>query len=84
LNLLRTKLPEQYGLAEVVGKWIRPDVSSSRKPMLAKVIWSLGIHWNQQPNVWQHHCGNFNPLGSHPTDPRAKYHSYFPADVLPA
>ena len=31
-----------------------------------------------------HPCGKFDPLGSHPTDPRAKYRSYYPADVLPA
>jgi len=29
-------------------------------------------------------CGSFDPIGSHPTDPRAKYRSYFPADMLPA
>ena len=84
LNCLRTKLPQQYELAEVVGKWIWLDVSPARKPMLAKVLWSLGFHWNQRRGVWQHPCGQFDPLGSHPTDPRAKYRSYFPADVLSA
>jgi hypothetical protein len=84
LNYLRTKLPQQYELAEVVGKWIWLDVSPARKPMLAKVLWSLGFHWNQRRGVWQHPCGKFNPLGSHPTDPRTKYRSYFPADVLTA
>ncbi|MGH7941612.1 MAG: hypothetical protein ACREE6_04355 [Limisphaerales bacterium] len=34
---------------------------------------------------WGLRCrGKFDPLGSHPTDPRTKYRSYFPADVLPA
>jgi hypothetical protein len=84
LNCLRTKLPQQYELAEVVGKWVWLDVSPARKPMLAKVLWSLGFHWNQRRGVWQHPCGKFDPLGSHPTDPRNKYRSYFPADVLPA
>jgi len=69
---------------EVVGKWVWLDVSPARKPMLAKVLWSLGFHWNQRRGVWQHPCGRFDPLGSHPTDPRRKYRSYFPADVLPA
>jgi hypothetical protein len=40
--------------------------------------------WNQRRGVWQHPCGRFDPLGSHPTDSRAKYRCYFPADVLPA
>ncbi len=84
LNCLRMKLPQQYNLAEVVGKWVWLDVSPVRKPMLAKVLWSLGFHWNQRRGVWQHPCGKFAPLGSHPTDPRAKYRSYYPADVLPA
>jgi hypothetical protein len=84
LNHLRQQLPQQYELAEVVGKWVWLDVSPVRKPMLAKVLWSLGFHWNQRRGVWQHPCGKFDPLGSHPTDPRAKYRSYYPADVLPA
>jgi hypothetical protein len=84
LNHLRRQLPRQYEIAEVVGKWVWLDVSPARKPMLAKVLWSLGFHWNQRRGIWQHPCGKFDPLGSHPTDPRAKYRSYFPADVLPA
>jgi hypothetical protein len=62
----------------------RLDVSPARKPMLAKVLWTLGFHWNQRRGVWQHPCGSFDPFGIHPADPRAKYRSYFPADVLPA
>ena len=84
LNCLRTTLPQHYEAAEVVGRWVWLDVSPARKPMLAKVLWSLGFHWNQRRGVWQHPCGRFDPLGSHPTDPRTKYRSYFPADVLPA
>ena len=84
LNLLRTKLPRQYEVAEVVGKWVWLDVSPARKPMLAKVLWTLGFHWNHRRGVWQHPCGSFDPLGSHPTDPRTKYRCYFPADVQPA
>jgi len=84
LNYLRTRLPGQYELAEVVGKWVWLDVSPARKPALANWLWTLGFHWNQRRGVWQHPCGRFDPLGSHPTDPRAKYRCYFPADVLPA
>ena len=81
LNYLRMRLPKQYGLAEVVGKWIWLDASGKRG--LGAVLWSMGFHWNSRRNVWQHPCGMFDPLGSHPADPRAKYRSYFPADVIP-
>jgi hypothetical protein len=84
LNYLRTQLPGQYELAEVVGRWVWLEVSPARQPGLAKVLWTLGFHWNQRRGVWQHPCGKFDPLGSHPTDPRAKYRCYFPADVIPA
>jgi len=83
LALLKAQLPRQYELAEVVGQWVWLDASPARKPMLAKVLWTLGFHWNQRRGVWQHPCGRFDPFGSHPTDPRAKYRSYFPADVQP-
>jgi hypothetical protein len=84
LNYLRTRLPRQYEIAEVVGKWVWLDVSPSRKPNLAALLWALGFHWNRRRGVWQHPCGSFDPLGSHPTDPRTKYRSYFPADFLSA
>jgi hypothetical protein len=84
LNYLRTRLPRQYEVAEVVGKWVWLDVSPARKPGLASLLWALGFHWNQRRGVWQHPCGSFNPFGIHPADPRAKYRSFFPADVLPA
>ena len=84
LNYLRARLPRQYELAEVVGKWVWLDVSPSRKPGLASVLWALGFHWNQRRGVWQHPCGSFNPFGIHPADPRAKYRSYFPADLQTA
>jgi hypothetical protein len=81
LNYLRTRLPRQYELAEVVGKWVWLDVSPARKPNLAKMLWALGFHWNQRRGVWQHPCGTFDPFGAHPTDPRRKYRSSFPADA---
>jgi len=84
LHYLRTRLPRQYELAEVVGKWVWLDVSPARKPNLASWLWALGFHWNQRRGVWQHPCGKFNPFGAHPTDPRAKYRSYFPADLQTA
>jgi hypothetical protein len=84
LDCLRARLPRQYELAEIVGRWIWLDVSPARQPGLASVLWALGFHWNQRRAVWQHPCGRFDPLGSHPADPRIKYGSYFAADVKPA
>jgi len=52
LNYLRTRLPRQYEVAEVVGKWVWLDVSPARKPGLASVLWALGFHWNQRRGVW--------------------------------
>jgi hypothetical protein len=84
LDALKQALPRQFELAEVVGRWVWLEVSPARQPGLAKVLWSLGFHWNQRRGAWQHPCGKFDPLGSHPTDPRTKYRSYYPADLQPA
>jgi hypothetical protein len=83
LSYLRTRLPKQYELAEVVGRWVWLHISPAGKCGLANLLWRLGFHWNQRRGVWQHPCGSFDPLGSHPTDPRAKYRSHYPADILP-
>ena len=82
LDYLRTRLPKQYEVAEVVGKWIW--LESPAKGAIAATLWLTGFHWNQRRGVWQHPCGKFDPIGAHPTDPRNKYRSYFPADVSPA
>jgi hypothetical protein len=82
LNYLRSRMPKQYEVAEVVGKWIWLELPA--KGGIAATLWLIGFHWNSRRGVWQHPCGKFDPVGSHPTDPRTKYHSYFPADILPA
>ena len=46
--------------------------------VLAHALYLKAIHGGKNKN------DRFAPLGSHPTDPRAKYRCYFPADVLPA
>jgi hypothetical protein len=84
LNYLRTRLPREYELAEVVGKWIWLDVPNTSKRGLASILWLCGFHWNKRRGLWQHPCGMFDPFGSHPTDPRSKYGSRFAADIQPA
>ena len=81
LNYLRTQLPQQYELAEIVGKWIWLEMPNRAA---AATLARLGFHWNQRRRVWQHPCGACAPFASHPQDPRRKYGSYFAADVLPA
>jgi hypothetical protein len=84
LNYLRARLPREYELAEVVGRWIWLDVAGSGKRGLASVLWLSGFHWNKRRGVWQHPCGIFDPFGSHPSDPRSKYSSRLAADIQPA
>jgi hypothetical protein len=79
LEFLATQLPQQYELAEIVGKWVWVEFSPRQK-IIARTLWSLGFHWNQRRGVWQHPCGMFNPYAPHPQDPRTKYGSYFAAD----
>ena len=81
LELLRTQLPQQYELAEIVGQWIWLEFSNHRA--VANTLWRLGFHWNQRRCVWQHPCGACAPYAAHPRDPRTKYGSYFPADMQP-
>ena len=81
LDLLRTQLPQQYELAEIVGKWIWLEFSNHRAA--AKTLYRLGFHWNQRRCVWQYPCGACAPYAAHPKDPRTKYGSYFAADVQP-
>ena len=84
LEFLRTQLPQQYELAEIVGKWIWLAFPKASHRAAANTLWRLGFHWNQRRSVWQHPCGACAPYSSHPGEPRSKYGSYFAADVQPA
>jgi hypothetical protein len=77
LEYLRTKLPQHYELAEIVGSWIWIELSPARQEAIATVLWDLGFHWNKRRQVWQHPCGMFEPFTPHPADPRSKYGSRF-------
>jgi hypothetical protein len=84
LDFLRTQLPQQYELAEIVGRWIWLEFPKASHRAAANTLWRLGFHWNQRRCVWQHPCGACAPYAAHPNDPRTKYGSYFAADVKPA
>ena len=83
LEFLRAQLPEQYELAEIVGKWIWLDFPKASQRAAANTLCRLGFHWNQRRCVWQHPCGAVAPYATHPNDPRSKYGSYFAADIQP-
>ena len=79
LELVKAQLPQQFELAEVVGKWIWLEFSAAAHRLAANTLWRLGFHWNQRRCVWQHPCGAVAPYNIHTGDPRAKYGSYFAA-----
>jgi hypothetical protein len=81
LEFLRAQLPQQYELAEIVGKWIWLEFPKASNRAAANTLHRLGFHWNQRRCVWQHPCGACAPFASHPQDPRSKYGSYFAADL---
>jgi hypothetical protein len=77
LDLLKSQLPQQFELAEIVGKWIWLDFPRRSHRAAANVLWRLGFHWNQRRCLWQHPCGACAPYNSHSGDPRGKYGSRF-------
>ena len=79
LELLKSSMPGQFELAEVVGKWIWIQFAEAPAEKIRADLSQLGFHWNSKRQAWQHPCGQFS-AGS-PNEPREKYASYFPADT---
>jgi hypothetical protein len=80
LGHLKSKLPNQYELVEIVGRWLWMELPK-RERKAANILWSLGFHWNRRRQLWQHPCGAFATNSVHPGDPRDKYGSQYPADL---
>ena len=78
LELLKSSMPRQFELAEVVGKWIWIQFPEVPAEKIRADRSQLGFHWNTKRQAWQHPCGQIT-AGS-PKEPREKYSSYFPAD----
>ena len=57
LDFLRAQLPQQYELAEIVGRWIWLEFPKASHWAAANTLFHLGFHWNQRRCVWQHPCG---------------------------
>ena len=83
LALLRSKTPDFFELAEVVGKWVWIQFSDKQPPTVTRVLAELGFHWNNTRQTWQHPCGTL-PDERATYDPRQRYGSYFAADLKPA
>jgi len=75
LALLKAQLPQQYELAEIVGRWIWLEFPPRTHRAAANVLWRLGFHWNQRRCLWQHPCGACAPYSVHTGDQRSKYSS---------
>lgn len=75
LDLLKSQLPAQFELAEIVGRWIWLDFPARSHRAVTDALWRLGFHWNQRRCLWQHPCGACAPFNSHSGDPRSKYGS---------
>src|ERR1019366_6081960 len=59
LDLLRKWMPEQYGLAEVVGKWVWITFTEQPAETVRGQLSQFGFHWNNARKCWQHPCGQF-------------------------
>ena len=83
LDLLRRWMPNQYDLAEVVGKWVWITFPEQPSEQVRGQLSQFGFHWNNARKCWQHPCGQFKTEGS-TQDPREKYGSFFAADQVAA
>ena len=83
LELLVAQLPDVYGLAEVVGKWVWVQFQEIPAAEIRQQLSQLGFHWNKARQAWQHPCGLYRDIAA-TFDPRRKYGSYFAADQKPA
>ena len=79
LNLLHTRLPVAYRLAEVVGKWVWVQFKEQPAAEIRQQLAQLGFHWNRERQAWQHPCGQFRLSSAQ--DPHEKYSSYRPATI---
>ena len=81
LNLLRSRAPEFFGLAEVVGKWVWIQFAAKQTNEVTSRLAELGFHWNDARQTWQHPCGSYRHEAAN-FDPRKVYGSYFAADMM--
>lgn len=72
LDRLKTDMPEIWGQAQVVGRWVWLEFASPPLQSVRGKLKELGFHWNGKRKCWQHPCGvQSNGPGR---DPRGVYH----------
>jgi hypothetical protein len=76
LEKLQRWMPQQYELAEVVGKWVWITFPEPPLERVRADLSQLGFHWNNTRKCWQHPCGQTLPRGQ--DEPREKYEVWFP------
>jgi hypothetical protein len=81
LDLLRSRTPKFFELAEVVGKWVWIQFNGKQPSNVTRILAELGFHWNNARQTWQHPCGTYREqLATY--DPRKRYGSYFRQWIL--
>jgi hypothetical protein len=71
LDRLKTQMPEIWGEAQVVGKWVWLEFSMPPLKEVRNKLRGLGFHWNGLRKCWQHPCGASRQHSSR--DPRRMY-----------
>lgn len=77
LDRLKTEMPEIWGDAQVVGKWVWLEFSMPPVKEVRSKLKELGFHWNGLRRCWQHPCGvqrarsTRDPRGIYPVIPAA-------------
>jgi RadC-like JAB domain-containing protein len=71
LGKLKERMPEIWGQAEVVGKWVWLEFNVAPLKGVRDKLKELGFHWNGQRRCWQHPCGAPTERSRH--NPREKY-----------
>ena len=71
LDRLKSEMPEIWGQAQVVGKWVWLEFNVPPLKEIRARLKTLGFHWNGQRKCWQHPCGVLRPHSK--GDPRSHY-----------
>jgi DNA repair protein RadC len=79
LDRLKTDMPEIWGQAQVVGRWVWLAFNTPPLEAVRGKLKQLGFHWNHLRRCWQHPCGVHRPASG--KDPRGVY-PVVPASAL--
>jgi hypothetical protein len=71
IGRMKTELPEIWGQAQVVGKWVWLEFNIPPAKEVRAKLKELGFHWNPGRQCWQHPCGVHRLRSGH--DPRGVY-----------